>query len=397
MEDGSIEARNEFEVLKKRVYLNWASISPAPASAAAAVAEMAGDASSSFGSDALHDKWTLLSSGFRNEAAKLLNTQVEHIATCGSSTTRGLQIAMDSINPGKGDNIVTTDLEFPELGAELRKWRERGVEVRTVKSTGGRFSPEDVGAVLDGRTRAVLFSSVCWVNGFRADAAQISAVARERGAYVVIDAVQHLGAMPFDASAIKPDFAAAGGQKWLTSPFGSGILYVSGRAAEELEPPHYSLTASDAPGEGWARYFTREDRYPLDLLEPVKGAARMEDGGWRNHAGLVCLRESLSLLNRTGAAGVAARIRRLSKLLVGELEGMGAEVISPQEEEHASSITTFRTGGAEEHWDAVQRLAGLGIDVSCRGGSGMGGIRVAVHHMNNEDDIDRLVGALRGR
>ncbi len=387
-------AREEFDVFKHRRYLNWAALSPPPRRAASAIREMVEQACS-FRNGDINSAWHDLSAGVRREAGTLLNAAADDIAIAGSSTTQGVQLAFDSIRPSKGDNVVTDDLEFPSTGAELQRWKEKGVEVRIAKSERGEYSADDMISLMDDRTKAVVLSSVVWVNGFRPDLKTISAGARERGAFVVADAVQHMGAMKFDVGELRPDFAAAGGQKWMTSPFGAALLYVSRRAVEELSPPYISLNNTQEPAEGWAAYFARDDKTAFDTLEPVNNAIKMEYGGWLNHAGMVCLKESISLINSVGSENAQRSIRKLSGYLVECLDRFGAEIISPRDEGSASSITTFRVAkGQDEHSRIVQKLSAAGVDVSCRGSAGLGGIRVSVHHMNNEEDIDTLISSL---
>lgn len=388
------KVREQFGIFKEKTFMNWASLSPAPLTAVEAVRSMAEEAAS-FSRGDLNASWISQSDGLKDEAARLLNTNRERIAIAGSSTTQGLQLAFDAIRPADGDNVVSTDLEFPSMGAELQKWKALGVEVRRVSSTDGSYTPEAVEREIDSNTKVVLLSSVTWTNGFMPDLAEISNIAHHAGAYVVVDAVQHMGAMKFDVEKTEPDFAAAGGQKWMTSPFGTSILYVSKRASEELEPPHYVLGGMNEPVDGWNDYYASDLKDPFEAISVVREGRALEYGGWNNHVGMVGLKESLRLLNSVGSEEVESRIRRLSNELKERLLSIGADVISPHGEEHASSITTFRLKeDYRDHIKMVEQLAKRGIVVSCRGISGLGGIRVSMHHMNSVEDIDRLIQAL---
>ena len=44
----------------------------------------------------------------------------------------------------------------------------------------------------------------------------------------------------------------------------------------------------------------------------------------------------------------------------------------------------------------MDTLSDLGISVSCRYQACYGGLRVSPHFYNNEDDIDKLIAALKG-
>lgn len=391
----SAEARDEFDVFNHRTYLNWASLSPAPRRAVASATRMLGEASS-FEHGGVSEAWYELSSEVRKEAAALLGARADEIAVPGSSTTHGIQLAFDCIAPRKGDNIVASDLEFPSTAAELQKWGERGAETRIVRTSAGRVNPDDIVSAIDSKTRAVVVSSVVWVSGYRTDLRAVSEAARDAGAYLVVDGVQHLGALGFDVRDVMPDFLAAGGQKWLTSPFGAAILYVSRRASEELDPPHYALNNSVEPEEGWMHFLSSADSNPFANYRLTERAKKLEFGGWVNQIGMVALKESLSIINSVGIDSIERRIKALGSKLVSQLELAGARIISSQEDAERSGITLFSVASNQEkHREIVSLLANMGIDVSCRGSTGVEGIRASIHHMNNEQDIERMVGAVR--
>src|SRR5262249_7885773 len=71
----------------------------------------------------------------------------------------------------------------------------------------------------------------------------LSAVARSTATYLVIDAIQGIGQVPFDVKATPVDVLACGAQKWLLSPWGSGFMYVRRELIERLEPPFAGWTA----------------------------------------------------------------------------------------------------------------------------------------------------------
>src|SRR5262249_61338656 len=89
---------------------------------------------------------------------------------------------------------------------------------------------------MDERTRAVVLSSVQWTNGYRLDIQRIGQECRRRGVPFVVDAIQHLGAMPLDVNASAIDYLACGGHKWLASPTGLGFAFASDGFAERFRP-----------------------------------------------------------------------------------------------------------------------------------------------------------------
>lgn len=387
--------REEFKILEHKTFLNWASMSPAPLSAVKRVREIA-DAAYEFESGNISGEWSERSSELRSETAKLINAGREEIAVAGSSTTQGIQLAFECVSPSPGDNVVSLNTEFPSSGFETYRWKKKGVGVRVVDCPGGAFSADDFTDVIDEKTKIVLIGSVNWVTGFRADLRRVADVVHSAGAYLVVDAVQHMGAMKLDVRETDADFVAAGGQKWMFSPFGCSVLYVKAGIRDKLNLPFPSLNNTVEPEYGWPAYFADESNDPFRVRRPVDDARRFEYGGWLNHTGMIALTESLKILNGIGADAVASRIEKLESYARDMLHSLGLNIISPENRENRSSILTFGTGnGWKKNLDMVNALHAKGFVASCRGVSGTGGIRLSIHCFNEEADIDRFAGALK--
>lgn len=387
--------REEFEILKHGAFLNWASMAPAPLSAVSRVKEIA-DSAHEFKGGNVSRAWSERSSALRAEAAKLINADGREIAIAGSSTTQGIQLAFESISPSAGENIVSLSSEFPSSGFETYKWKKKGVDIRIVDCPGGALSEDDLSNAVDARTKAVLIGSVNWVSGFRADLRNVAKIVHGVGAYLVVDAVQHMGAMKLDVTESQPDFVAAGGQKWMCSPFGCSLLYVRNAIHDELNVPFPSLNNTVEPEHGWPAYFADEENDPFLERRLVDDARRFEYGGWMNHAGMIAMTESLKIINEIGTDAVSARIEKLESYARDSLHSLGLKILSPENRSNRSSILTFATRNDwKKNLDIVNALHEKGFVASARGISGFGGIRLSIHCFNDEADIDLFAGALK--
>lgn len=384
----------EFPSLTKRVYLDWAAVGVPPLRAIGAVRslldsyEAAPEAVMS-GANVWQAKAVA-----RDQLAPLLGCSPDHVVFTGTSTTSAVQVAVDSIPMTRGDNVVVLDMDFPLTHAEAYRLRARGVEVRVVQNRDGDYDVEDFYDVIDSRTRAVIVSSVIWVNGVRLDISELAKVTHEAESYLIVDAIQSVGAL--SPSHLKgADFVAFGTQKWLLAPFGLGGLCVSDRAVQELEPPRpgYSTT----PVTDWDAYWLDPAKAPF-YVEPYRrdSALKFEYGGSFSPIPFVGAASAASLINEVGIENVEARIMRLRRALVEELEDARFEVLSPPETSKASGIVLVRAG--EKPRDAQQvaaRLRSRSILVSARGAAGVWGLRVSLHFPNDEDDVVALADALK--
>ncbi|MGH9826801.1 MAG: aminotransferase class V-fold PLP-dependent enzyme, partial [Blastocatellia bacterium] len=80
--------------------------------------------------------------------------------------------------------------------------------------------------------------------------------------------------------------------------------------------------------------------------------------------------------------------------LVGGLNTLGFEIVTPIAKEHRSGIITFSAGDPSRNVAMMERLLDRRIMVSVRYTSGVGGLRVSCHFYNSEEDIDALLNLL---
>ena len=309
------------------------------------------------------------------------------------STTHGLSLAAQAIPLHAGDRVLLSDLEFIEVATPWLQLRERGVEIDLVANRGGEVRPDDIAERITPRTRVLAISSVQWSNGFRCDLGRIGALCRERGVWLVVDAIQQLGAFPIDVQATPVDVLVCGGHKWLNAPFGCGFMYIRKNRMPEMRPPIAGYLGIDMPG-GWGEYFQTPSISPVGDFHYFSDARRYETGGTANYGGAVGLAASLAMINGLGTARIAAHIRALTDRLIGGLRALKMEVVTPAAPEHRSGIVTFSVGSAAENCALMEKLLEQKILVSVRYTSNVGGVRVSSHFYNNLADIDRLLQAL---
>jgi cysteine desulfurase/selenocysteine lyase len=387
---------DQFPILREKAFLDAACASLAPRAAAEAIAGLLRqiqDCPARSSTD-FHIALDAARDTARPEAARLIGAAAEDIALV-ENTTHALTIVARALPIAPGDNIVVPDLEYLQVPLA---WRQPpsgpSPEIRLVHHEGGTLPVARFAEQIDGRTRAVVMSSVQWSNGYRADIDAIGDLCRERGIWFVVDAIQQLGAFPIDVGATPVDLLVCGGHKWLNAPFGAGFLYVSPEVTERLQPPVAGYLSVLPPDGGWGEYFATPDISPLQPVSFTRDARRYETGGTGNYPGAVGLAASLRLINDLGPAAIAAHIGRLTDRLIGGLDGIGVEVVTPRDPARRAGIVTFTLGSVEREKAALEHLLDRRVMVSIRYTSGVGGIRVSCHFFNNADDIDRLLDVL---
>ncbi len=389
-----MDPRSLFPVFDRFTYLEWASVGPAPTTSVDSISKFASGVSSMSLEASFSEYVFNAEQKSRELLARLINSKPDEISFTGSSTTEGVQTFLNSLNPGKGSNIVSTDLEFPLMATELQKWKERKVEIRVWKHRSGSFSHEDLESLVDDDTAAVCLSSVIWVNGFRFDLKEVAKIAHEREAFVLADSIQHAGAVNLDVADSGVDAVSGGAHKWLMSPFGTGFLYISSRITDRLQRVSYGYGNMETPASGWEEYWIDRQKVIFSDYRFSNDFRKYQYGGMKNYAGLIGLSESLKILESVPQDERDSRILSLRRTFLETLETHGYFLVSPVDEEHSSGIVTFTTGSLDADRRLHARLLESGIRVSLRGAGGIGGIRVAFNFLNNEEDIAKLVSML---
>src|SRR2546429_4700077 len=143
--------------------------------------------------------------------------------------------ALSAFDFRPGDRIVTTRTDYPSNQLMYLSLAQRaGVEtVRADDLSEGGVDPESVRRLArHPRTRLVALSWVPTNSGLVQDARAVGEVCAELGVPYLVDACQTVGQMAVDVTALRCDFLAATGRKFLRGPRGIGFLYVSDRLLE---------------------------------------------------------------------------------------------------------------------------------------------------------------------
>ncbi|MGH9794728.1 MAG: aminotransferase class V-fold PLP-dependent enzyme [Candidatus Acidiferrales bacterium] len=386
-------ARAQFPALRDTTFLDAACVSIAPQCAIDAVREFF-EFALRHPSRSATDQHICMDgarAAARPEVARLLNAGEDEIALA-ESTTHALNIAAHAIPLESGDRVLVCDLEFMQVAIP---WLQLpGIAVDSVPHRRGAIALEDIAARIAPRTRVLAISSVQWSSGYCVDLAALGALCRERNVWLVVDAIQQLGAVPIDVRATPIDFLACGGHKWLNAPFGCGFLYVRRNVLPRLRPPIAGYLSLATPEGGWGHYFQTPSITPVRDYKFVAEARRYEIGGTANYPGAIALAASLQLISSVGQPRIAEHIHSLTDRLIAGLRALNLETVTDFNRENRAGIVTFSAGSPQQNLALMELLLERRILVSVRYTSGVGGIRVSCHFFNSLGDIDRLLSAL---
>jgi selenocysteine lyase/cysteine desulfurase len=366
------EIRKNHPVAEHCIYLDHASTSPIPGPARDSMTELI-ERISLEGFPPMEEV-EAVSREARELAARLAGAEPEEIAFV-KNTSQGILLALQSIPWRAGDNVIVMKNAFP---ANIYPWLHLipEVEKRWVSLVGTDQAVREIESRIDDRTRALALDWVHFASGARLDLEMLCRLCRDRGIHFIVDAIQGLGAVPFDSSHC--DFMSSHAAKWMLGPIGIGVLFVSKKLLRDLVPANVGWISAE-----WEGF---ESLFPLP---PVKTDASRYEEGSPNLIGIYGMRENLRLLLGLGIEAVWARILGLTDRLRAGLRDRGFEIWGPEEQSERSGIVSFRAPDRDTH-AIFDRIQENGIKCSFREGH----IRVSPHYYNTEEEIDALLNVL---
>ena len=368
--------RAEMPIVRQYNFLDNAAVGPLSGPAAAAMRRFIDEASNH--AYARGGLWPE-SRRVRQLAAKLLHSYPEEV-TFVKNTSEGICFVANGLQWSRGDNIVTTAVEFP---ANIYPWlslRDVGVRVKMVPEDKGRIPLERIIDLIDERTRLVTVSSVQFASGFRTDLAALGKACQDRGVLFCVDAIQSLGCIPIDVRAMRIDFLSADGHKWLLSPEGCGVFFCRHELLGLLQPCMV----------GWAsmKDALNYGEYKLEFRDD----ARRFDSGSYNLAGTWALGASIEWMLNLGIEGIWERVRMLTDRLAAGVKAKGYRLVSSREPSETSGIVAF-VSDTHDHTRIVNHLRQeYRTVIAAREGR----LRASPHFYNTEEEIDQLIEHLPG-
>ncbi|HEY3210810.1 MAG TPA: aminotransferase class V-fold PLP-dependent enzyme [Actinomycetota bacterium] len=370
--------RKEFPVLQRKAYLISASLGPISGRARRYVQEYldvwaAEGAPDPVWLDHIFPRMRQLKDTFggmigadRDELAITVNVSL------------ALAAVMSCIDFSKRRKIVLSELDFPTDGHVSLAHRRRGAEVVFLKSSDGLTIPlEAYREAIDEDTALVIVNRVLYRTSALLDAKEICRMAREAGAWTVVDDFHGAGIVPVDVHDLGCDFYTTGVLKWLCGGPGLTFLY----ARRELLPTLEPLVT------GW--FATREPfSFDLQHLDYHPSARRLEHGTPAAPIAFIA-QGGLDIITEVGPATIRQRQQDLIDYLMAGADQAGLSVRTPRDRNARGGMVNIGVG--QEAEKVCHALLDRDVCTDFRGD----GIRVSPHFFNTEGDIDRLFVALR--
>jgi cysteine desulfurase/selenocysteine lyase len=325
----------------------------------------------------------------RETVAKFINANSDEIVFT-KGTTQALNLVANSANilVGENEEVITTEQEHnSSVLPWLDKANELGFEVKYIPlNEEYRVTVQNFKKVLKDKTKVVVINHVSNVLGYINPIKEITKLAHEKGAIVILDAAQSVANVKIDVKDLNVDFLAFSGHK-IFGPNGIGVLYGKKELLRKLH-------VYEVGGEMVAKA-SKDNIIYQDV--PFKFEA-----GTPPIAEALGLAEAIRFIESLNYDEVTDHIRKLKAKAVAELSKIeGVTIYNPKSD---FGVVAFNIDGVHPHdvssvFDEYNvcirsghHCASLLTEVL---GTPGGTVRASISIYNDEADINALIEATK--
>jgi selenocysteine lyase/cysteine desulfurase len=229
----------------------------------------------------VYHMWTILEpnvEGVRRRLAAEFGCDPEELAITRNAS-EALQIAQLGIDLQPGDEVLTTNQDYPRM---LDTWEQRvrrdGVKLTKISFPVPAVSLADladrVEKAVTPQTRAILVCHMVNLTGQIFPIREICRMARARGIRTIVDGAHAFQHFPFTLRDLECDYYGCSLHKWTLAPVGTGFLYVRRELIQHLWP----LTPAAASLAGNIRKFEEIGTHPAANHNAIAEALTFQRG-----------------------------------------------------------------------------------------------------------------------
>ncbi|HEX6841907.1 MAG TPA: aminotransferase class V-fold PLP-dependent enzyme [Stellaceae bacterium] len=296
-----------------------------------------------------------------------------------ANATAGCNAVLRSLDFRPGDEILLTSLAYGAVAKAVRYVAARsGATVVTAEIPEPLADAAAIGAAvaarLGPRTRLVVLDHIASGRPLVLPVAELTRLAHQAGARVLIDGAHAPGQVPLDLPQIGADWYVGNCHKWLMAPRGCGFLWAPEASQAELHP----LAISHGYGQGFLAEFDW-----TGTIDPTP---------------FLCVPDAIACHSRFGGPALMARNRRLALEAARLLAARWGTALGGPEGSFAAMVTVRLPLPEATHEAAVALQRRLSaehrIEAAIMAHAGALWVRVAAQAYNQLADYERLAAVL---
>ncbi len=312
----------------------------------------------------------------RRKLASIIGAQSSEVAVV-RNTTEAINLIVHGISISSNDRIVCASSDYPYAVGSMKMLAKKTKADLTI------IPLDDIDSISDDEmieryrhnlragAKLLVLSHMSFREGRVLPVKEITHLAHENGAKVLLDAAHTYCHIPHDVKDLGVDFYATSLHKWLTAPHGSGLLYISEEEIEAINPP-------------------------LSLIDEDKGIEKFSHLGTRAFQNEVGINYALKFQEAIGLKKKCKRLKKLTDYWVDRVEDLpNIRFHTPRSKEKYGAVSAFSIKGIGTMNLLKTLQEEYQVHAKPSGYPGKGFIRITPNLFTLEADLDKLVTSIQ--
>ncbi len=323
--------------------------------------------------------WQILDQGrepLREKLAELCGCLPEEVAI-NRNATEGLNTVIFGLNLKAGDEVVLTKQDYPNM---INAWKQRekrdGIKLVWLDLPLPVANDDDIVKMYAGaftsRTKIVHVTHLINWTGQILPVKRIAQAAHKQGIEVIADGAHTLAHFEFKIPDLECDYFASSLHKWLSAPFGSGLLYIRKEKIKNI----WALLSNNEPDGTDIRKF--------------------ESLGTRSFASEMAIGTAVDFHNIMGSKRKEERLRFLKDYWVSQVKGLPEISFNQPDTNHQScAIASIAIKNKKPEEVAGELFNKYKIHTVAINWENIHSVRVAPNVYTSTRDLDKLVKGIK--
>jgi cysteine desulfurase/selenocysteine lyase len=272
----------------------------------------------------------------RNKVRAYINARETDEIIFTSNTTEGINLVARGLNLRAGDTVITTDREHNSnliVWQMLRKTRRISHRIVHFRVEDDTFAIENLESIMNKRVKLISVFHTSNINGYMLPIREITKLAHDYDALVLLDAAQSAGHRIIDVQRLDIDFLCFSFHKMLGPTL--GVLYGKRQLLDTLQP--YVV------GGGTVTNTT------YTSAEFITGHSKFEPG-LQNYAAIYGAGAAIDYIERVGRANIQEHESSLNTYITTKLKSIPElSILGPQNPRLRAGIFSFNIRNLDSH------------------------------------------------
>lgn len=322
--------------------------------------------------------WQILDQGrepLRQKLAEVAGCSADEIAI-NRNATEGLNTIIFGLNLQRGDEVVLSKMDYPNM---MNAWKQRekrdGIKLVWLDLQMPMLNDEDIvnayTSAFTNKTKIVHVTHLVNWTGQILPIRRIADEAHKRGIDVIGDGAHTFAHFDFKIPDLGCDYFATSLHKWMSAPFGSGLLYIQKDKIKNV----WALLSNNEPDGADIRKF--------------------ESLGTRSFASEMAIGTAVDFYQMIGARRKEARLRYLKDHWVNKVKDVqGIRFYQPQSKHQSCAIANVGIEGRKPEEISGELFGKHKIHTVAINWENVHGVRVTPNVYTTTKELDKLAMAL---